>query len=361
MDSFRLYRTWFGPLAQLSPDGCPSRVRNLTWLIVGLYRAMNVHLSAIVRKWPLSAKNPSLWRRLERFLSNPAVHVREWYEPVARQWLHEAASSLGEIRLIVDGTKVGFGHQLLIVCLAFRRRAVPLAWTWVPSSRGHSSALVQLALLAYVRRLLPKRARVILVGDSEFGSVVVMRHVRHWRLAYVLRQKGSHLVRAKSSRQWQPFAQLVSRAGQSVWWSEACLTQQWRYPTAVLAYWAKGEKEPWLLATNLPDARTTRRAYQRRMWIDELFGDLKGHGCDLEATHLRHFMRLSRLTLAVCLLYSWLLQVGRMVIRQGQRDLVDRHDRRDLSLARIGHDMIEKWLALGRPIAITPAALVSGR
>ena len=360
MDSFELYRTWFAPLAQLSPDGRESRIRNLTWLIVGLYRAMSVHLSAIVRKWPLSAKNPSLWRRLERFLSNPAIHVRDWYEPVARQWLNEAAASLGEIRLIVDGTKVGFGHQLLIVCLAFRRRAVPVAWTWVPYRRGHSSAQVQLALLAYVHGLLPKGAHVVLVGDSEFGSVALIRQIRRWRWGYVLRQKGSHLVRCKGSRQWQPFAQLVSRAGQSVWWADACLTQQWRYPTALLAYWAPGEKEPWLLATNLPDARITRCSYQRRMWIDEMFGDFKGHGCDLEATHLRHFMRLSRLTLAVCLLYVWLLQVGRTIIQRGQRHLVDRHDRRDLSIARIGWDTIEKWLALAQPIKIAPAFKVSG-
>ena len=360
MDSFELYRTWFAPLAQLSPDGRESRIRNLTWLIVGLYRAMSVHLSAIVRKWPLSAKNPSLWRRLERFLSNPAIHVRDWYEPVARQWLNEAAASLGEIRLIVDGTKVGFGHQLLIVCLAFRRRAVPVAWTWVPYRRGHSSAQVQLALLAYVHGLLPKGAHVVLVGDSEFGSVAVIRQIRRWRWGYVLRQKGSHLVRCKGSRQWQPFAQLVSRAGQSVWWADAFLTQQWRYPTALLAHWAPGEKEPWLLATNLPDARITRCSYQRRMWIDEMFGDFKGHGCDLEATHLRHFMRLSRLTLAVCLLYVWLLQVGRTIIQRGLRHLVDRHDRRDLSIARIGWDTIEKWLALAQPIKIAPAFKVSG-
>jgi hypothetical protein len=360
MDSFRLYGTWFEPLAQLNPDGCQSRTRNMTWLIVGLYRAMSVHLSASVRKWPLSAKNPSLWRRLERFLSNPAVHVREWYEPLARQWLNEAAATLGEIRLIVDGTKVGFGHQLLIVCLAFRRRAVPLAWTWVPYRRGHSSARVQLALLAYVQRLLPKGARVVLLGDSEFGSVAVIRQVRRWRWGYVLRQKGSHLVRLKGQRAWQGFAGLLSRAGQSVWCAEAFLTKQWRYPTALLAYWAKGEKEPWLLATNLPDARATRQAYQRRMWIDEMFGDLKGHGCDLEATHLRHFMRLSRLTLAVCLLYSWLLQVGRSIIRHGQRQLVDRHDRRDLSLFRIGRDSIEKVLALNQPIQPAPAFTLSG-
>jgi hypothetical protein len=61
------------------------------------------------------------------FCPFPHVHVREWYEPVARQWSNEAATTLGEIRLVVDGTKVGIGHQLLIVCLAFRRRAVPWA------------------------------------------------------------------------------------------------------------------------------------------------------------------------------------------------------------------------------------------
>ena len=35
----------------------------------------------------------------------------------------------GEIRLVFDGTKIGFGHQLLIVCLAYRKRTIPIAWT----------------------------------------------------------------------------------------------------------------------------------------------------------------------------------------------------------------------------------------
>jgi hypothetical protein len=43
--------------------------------------------------------------------------MREWYEPIARQWLQAQFRNLGEILLIVDGTKVGFGHQLLIICL----------------------------------------------------------------------------------------------------------------------------------------------------------------------------------------------------------------------------------------------------
>ncbi len=62
---------------------------------------------------------------------------------------------LGEIRLIIDGSKVGFGHQLWIICLEYRKRAIPIAWTWVKHVRGHSSAWKQLALLAYVRKLIP--------------------------------------------------------------------------------------------------------------------------------------------------------------------------------------------------------------
>jgi hypothetical protein len=45
----------------------------------------------------------------------------------------------------VDGTKVGFGHQLLMVSLAYRRRSVPIAWTWVKYVRGHSSGYKQLS------------------------------------------------------------------------------------------------------------------------------------------------------------------------------------------------------------------------
>jgi len=125
-------------------------------------------------KIPGTAKLTSITRRLSRLLSNPAIRVREWYEPMARKWLQAQFQCLGEIRLIVDGTKVGFGHQLLIVCLAYRKRAIPIAWTWVKYVRGHSPAWKQLALLAYVRKLLPVGAPVFLVADTEFGPVEVL-------------------------------------------------------------------------------------------------------------------------------------------------------------------------------------------
>jgi len=69
---------------------------------------------------------------------------------------------------------------------------------------------------------------------------------------------------------------------------------------------------------------------------------LKKHGFDLERTMLRHFDRLSRLTLAVALLYVWLVSIGTRSIRDGLRDLVDRNERRDLSIFQIGLRFTER-------------------
>jgi hypothetical protein len=347
----RLYHTWLRRISQLRPGERVTRLRNLGWLITGIYKSKSVHLSKIALKIPGDVKVRSIVQRLSRFLQNPAIRVREWYTPVARRLIQAMAQTVGEVRLIADGTKVGFSHQLLMVAIAFRRRAIPIAWTWVRKARGHSSASKQLALLAYVRRLIPAHAPVLLVGDSEFGAVAVIRQVEIWNWWYVLRQKSNHRVKLGEG-DWQAFGDLIQGPGKSHWLGYGLLTFQHAYPVRLFAHWQKGEREPWLLATNLPSRQKTLRAYRRRMWIEEMFGDLKSNGFDLESTHLRHFLRLSRLTLAVALLCVWMISVGTKTIKDGNRDLVDRADRRDLSIFQIGLRTIERNLTNALSILI---------
>jgi hypothetical protein len=352
MPTNHLYHTWMQRICELRPGQRMTQVRNFVWLIIGIYQSRSVYLSRIAGKIPGPAKLLSTTRRLSRFLDNPAIRVREWYEPVAREWLETQFRHIGEIRLIVDGTKIGFGHQLLIVCLAYRKRAIPIAWTWVRHIRGHSSASKQLALLAYVRKLLPKGAAVFLVGDTEFGPVEVLRQLDTWRWFYVLRQKTSTQVWLNEQQGWQGFGSFVQTPGQSVWLGRCYLAESHIYPVNLLAHWQVGEKEPWCLATNLPDRQMTLTYYARRMWIEEMFGDLKKHGFDLECTMLRHFERLSRLTLAVALLYVWLVSIGTRTIRNGSRHLVDRTDRRDLSIFQIGLRFIDRCLINAYPFQV---------
>ena len=231
-----------------------------------------------------------------------------------------------------------------MVAVAYRRRTIPLAWTWVSHSRGHSTARKQLALLAYVRSLLPPRTSVTLVGDAEFGEIPLQKQLKAWRWRFVLRQKGRYLVKPKGKRTAQRLDSLVSKPRQKVWLPYCRLTAKYAFHVNLLAYWRAGEKEPWFLATNLNNPQLVLRCYRRRMWIEEMFGDLKGHGVDIESTHLRHFLRLSRLTLAVVMLYFWLVAFGSQTIKSGERRLVDRNDRRDYSIFRIGSNTVERRL-----------------
>ena len=224
----QLYHTWMGFLKQLRPKERKNRLPTFGWLLAGLYLARSVHLSRVASKIPSNAKLLSTVRRLSRLLDNGALRVRTWYEPSARALLTQAAQTLGEIRLIVDGSKIGFGHQLLIIALAFRRRAIPIAWTWVPSKKGHSSAWKQCALLGYVHTLIPAGVSVVLVGDAEFGAVDVLRRLDEWGWCYALRQKPNNTVAPTLEGPWQEFAEGIPRAGQSAWRASWWLTQRHR-------------------------------------------------------------------------------------------------------------------------------------
>jgi len=340
----RQYNTWFRRIQELRPGQRITQMRNFVWLLVGIHESRSVTLSKIAGKIPGRAKLLSTVRRLGRFLTNPAIRVRDWYEPIATAWLTTQFHRLGEIRLVVDGTKIGNRHQLLIVCLTYRKRAIPIAWTWVPHVRGHSSARKQLALLAYVRSLIPAGAPVFLVGDCEFGAVPVLRQLERWGWFFVLRQKSDTCLWFSAEQGWQPFGSFIHKPRQSFWLGTGYLARNHIFRVNLLVHWKRGEKEPWCLATNLPDKRMALRFYRYRGWIEEMFGDFKKHGFDLEATRLVHFLRLSRLTLAVAFLYVWLVSVGTQTIRSGDRHLVDRKDRRDLCIFQIGLRFIERCL-----------------
>lgn len=349
MPANRLYHTWIDQIRQLCTQGRKTLIHNFVWLMIGIYLSNKVHLSKVADKIPGRAKLNSTVQRLRRLLMNKGIRVRQWYDPIAEELLRSQAQH-GQVRLIVDCSKVSFHHQLLMVSIAYRRRSIPIVWTWVKHKRGHSSAVKQLALLRYVYKLMPQNVSVLLVGDCEFGAAETLAQLDEWQWCYVLRQKGRTCIDLTLHNHWQRFDQVVDKPGQSLWLGKGYLTKEHVYPTNLLAHWKIGEQEPWLLATNLPSLREALRAYARRMWIEEMFGDFKGHGFNLEDSHLSHFLRLSRLTLAVVLLYVWLVASGSSTIKNGQRSLVDRTDRCDFSIFRIGQNIIERRLTNSQPL-----------
>lgn len=353
-DNLRLYHSILKRMYRFRPDERITRLRNLALLMTGLFLARSVHLAHIARKWPSPAKLPSLTNRLRRFLSNERVDATGFYEPVVALVLERLKRSDAPLRLLLDTTQLGRCHRLYTVSVAWRRRAVPLGFLVVQKRKGHLSVREQKILLRHVRPLVADFESVYVLGDSEFGQVDLMRYCRRQGWHFVFRLRGHYTVSPVDAA--QPSGRLCELPlveGQTRYLGPVELTAKHAYAAQVVVHWKRREDEPWFLASDCPVGPATLRLYRRRMWTEELYGDLKGHGFHLEATRLGDRKRLERLVLAVLLVFLWLIVLGSRVIKRGKRHLVDRRDRRDRSCFRIGWDYLEHCIRLNQPIPIS--------
>lgn len=347
-DNLQVYHTIFRQFCKWFPEERITRMRNLSLLITGLYLSKAVQLPLIVRKWPVVAKLSSLDNRLRRFLTNSLVEVQAYYHPVAQSLLQLFAGQT--IRLVIDCTKVGFNHRLLMVGIAYKKRTLPLTWSIHPGAKGHVTAAEQIAVLNNVVNLLPPDTTVWLLADAGFQSVALLRWMgqQHWH--FVIRQKGNIKFR-QATTGWQSLNDIELQPGDTRFLGWIRLTEKHNYGWLnLVAHWAEEQDEPWYLVCDQAFGKRIIRLYKIRMWIEEMYGDMKGHGFDLESTHLRDEHRISRLVLGVCLAFVWLISLGSWVVKNGRRHMVDRKSRRDKSYFRIGLDWVENCLRLSHDI-----------
>ena len=349
-NNLQYYYKVLDQLCEWLPKERITRQRNMALLIMGLQLSGAIHMALIVRKWPVVGKDPSLVNRLRRFLNNPRVRVREWYHPLAVQLVSNFAGK--RIRLVIDCTKIGFNYRLMTISLAYKKRSLPLVWSVHRGRKGHTTVTEQLALFKYVQQLLPKQAEVWVVGDTGFQSVHLLEWLRRQGWHFVIRQQGRIKV-CWASQPWIKIGHLTLKPGQTRYIGWVRLTEKhnvgWFW---LILHWEKGEDEPWYLVSDCAGQRHLIRLYKVRMWVEEMYGDMKGHGFDLEATHLADAHRLSRLVLAVCITFVWFITLGSWVVKRGFRHLVDHKSRRDKSYFRIGWDWVERCMRLDHPIPL---------
>ncbi len=73
----QLYRSLYGWLVELMPEEMDSRLTNRVYLMMGIFLSRNVQTGRLASQIPLHVKRLSIVRRMERFLENGAIRVRE--------------------------------------------------------------------------------------------------------------------------------------------------------------------------------------------------------------------------------------------------------------------------------------------
>ena len=350
-DTYRRYRAIKQAIMQFyqpRPQGHREKHLNtLVALICGLVGSKHAHLPAIADHAPSDgATQESLIRRFTRFLKNERQTIDAWFLPVAEQLLATLASQ--PIHLVMDGSTVGRGCLALMLSVVYHGRALPLCWVVVSAPKGHFPQATHQALLAQVQAIMPKDAHVTFLGDGEFDGIDLQADLRTLKWSYVCRTASNILVLAHGMR--FHVSDLGPPRGESVAVTPAWMTAEEYGPVALLAIWEQQYKEPLYLVTNLSDLDVAVKLYKKRPHIETFFSDQKSRGFHMHKSHLSDPQRLSRLLLASCLAYLWMVYLGVCALQEEWRRLLHRRARCDLSLFRLGVRLLARALKDHIPI-----------
>ena len=238
--------------------------------------------------------------------------------------------------------------------MAYRRRALPIWWR-AERQTGATGAELQASFLEELAELVPPEAEAVLIGDGEFHSVDLLERARQEGSAYCVRLHADTYVRTDGKQTdrgqaWRECQALDPAEGERRYVQDVRIAKSRDFgPVNLVYHWAEGEDEPWWLATNLWPSFSVVRFYQRRMCIEELFGDWQEERFHSHQTRLYEPETLSRLILGLSLVYVWLVEVASYVVKRGWHPLVDRTGRRDRSCLEIGLRWIKRCLRNREP------------
>lgn len=343
-DNRRRYRTIRKKLKNLfpvEPQGNLARHLNtLAGLISGIVGSNSSQLPKIARKVPDSTKKESRVKRFSRWVNNEGIEFESYYLPYVKALLVGLAHR--PLLLAIDGSDMGRGCVTLMVSVIYKKRALPIAWIVVQGSKGHFPEETHVRLVKQVHKIVPEGCDIIFLGDGEFDGTTLQATIAGYSWEYVCRTAKN----AQIGENGHCFSldEVDVQPGQCVELPDVAITHQAYGPVLAIAWWQVGYEDPIYLVTNMELAAEACYWYAKRFRIETFFSDQKSRGFNIQKSHISDPDRLSRLMIAACLAYIWIIYLGVIAIRDKWVRIIHRTDRCDLSLFQLGLELLEHFL-----------------
>jgi Transposase DDE domain len=342
-----VWQAWEGEISRVLPEVGVWQRRALALFSLGIASAKHCGLARVAAVVPGLASVPSLTRRFERLLANEHLDVRAARRAVAAAVLESGRGQT--LWLALDEThqgrtETGTQFGMLALRLLYRERAIPLAWVcYRPGAAPAPFPTLIGHLIEEVAARVPLATRVVLMTDRGLSWPSLLDQCRRVGWSFLCRVQGQTRVQTTDGRTG-PVRALAPRPG-SRWRGpgRAFLKAGWRTVNLV-AVWRRRDDQPWLLVTDLPPTWRCCAQYRHRMDEEESFRDDKSAGFDWNASRIRDPRHMDRLLLVLQLAAVFVLAQGAFVLRHGFRPLLERPDRRTLSLFSLGL----RWLDRAR-------------
>ncbi len=325
------------------PKGNQARHLNtLAAFISGIVGSKSSQLPSTTTKIPAGAQPESRVKRLARWLQNDGIEEEVYFLPYADILLSHLA--LETVVVVMDGSGVGDGCSALMIHVIYKGRALPLAWRVRQCRKGHFPEELHIALIQVIEELIPEGTKVVFLGDGEFDGVDLQETVNQAGWEYACRTCKS------TTATWEDETFALNelgaciKPGRLIELKEVEFTQDAYGPVMVLCCWAKGYADPLYLVSNMSSAEEAIVSYQKRFRIETFFSDQKSRGFNMHKSRLTDPQRLSRLLIASCLAYIWIVYLGSLCKKDGWQSIIHRRKRCDLSLFQLGLRLLEHFL-----------------
>ena len=352
-DNHRVYRRIIKSLRQIYPQKLSGRqarhMNTLAGMVSGIVRSGKSQLKAMAKKAPDNSKVESRIKRFSRYLQNETIDAQTYYMPFLEALLVGLAKS-GPLVLAIDGSEVGRNCLALVVSVIYQKRALPLVWVVVQGSKGHFPEEMHCQLVETLKPLLPEESDVIFLGDGEFDGNQLQADIANNDWEYVCRTAKNRLIDDEGDQ--FTLGEILLRPGECLSLADVLVIQDEYGPVLVVAWWRRDAKEPIYLVSNMALAEEACYWYGKRFRIETFFSDQKSRGFHLQKSHLSDPERISRLLIAACLAYIWVIYLGVIAKRDQWVAIIHRPDRCDLSLFQLGLDLLEHFLNESLPIPV---------
>lgn len=336
-----LLEQWKQQVKELFPDLHCYQQDILASAVQGLVQSGNAVMQRVAEvmweSWDSSTKAVSSERRLQRFVANERIEVQTCWETFLEKVL--AVWETQPVTLVLDLTPYNEQMTIVYVGILLHSRVLPVAWEVMPQQTSWEQGLWQIVegLFAQIARVL-KSSDCTLLADRGLTCVSLIQLCEKVGWHYVLRIKQGEWMRRQFRhvhRLWEQGKQVVKQAGEQ-WYGKVLLWQEHQRECWLSARWEAGDEEAWFVISDRKASHKRLSEYARRMRVESTFQDHKSRGCFIECSRFRNRDHLTRWLLAVYLAQWWTAHLATSCLHHGHREQLDRTDRRDKGLFRIG-------------------------
>ena len=239
------------------------------------------------------------------------LDVTTCFAPLLRWIIANWPDTHPQLPLAIDTTLLGNRFAILVCAVLYRGCAIPIAWKVLDVRKKGAWKPHWLALLAQLNDIVPSNWTVLVLADRGLYADWLYKSIvaNGWHPYLRLRRCGQ--FRLKGQTKWRELDKVLDKAGQE--WSgqvECFKREKTRLNCTLMARWEEGQKEPWIVMTDLAAEQADIVWYGLRAWIESGFKDTKRGGWHWEQTKMVNAERIERHWLVMAVGMLWVVSVG---------------------------------------------------